>query len=219
MPKDAENAAKVCRETPYNEENADLYTLQYAASWIDSEDGMGSTVYSLNGILNADRSFQSDALEMKTSYAPIAVDPINVKEGTFRISDRFGFTDAGSDFTVSYSVSNGTVGVVDISSLKAGEFMDVKLDYGAVDASSDVFVTVTVKYANKPAWGRDGYDGTISSVQYDVTGNTAPVKNGGSTDVSGQALNLDMFRAPAITAVNTDLAKGIIYIQLRFRGI
>ena len=212
VPKDAENAAKVCRETPYNEENADLYTLQYAASWIDSEDRMGSTVYSLNGILNADRSFQSDALEMKTSYAPIAVEPINVKEGTFRISDRFGFTDAGSDFTVSYSVSNGTVGVVDISSLKAGEFMDVKLDYGAVDASSDVFVTVTVKYANKPAWGRDGYDGTISSVQYDVTGNTAPVKNGGSTDVSGQALSLDMFRAPAITAVNTDLAKGIIYI-------
>ncbi len=214
VPKDGKNAVKICRETPYSAENADLYELRYAASWIsdDPVEAIGRGVYSLNGLLNADRTFQSDALEMKNAYAPVSVEPVNVKEGEFRISNRFGFTDAGSKFTVSYEVTGGASGTVDISSLKAGETVDVKLDYGAVNASSDVFVKISVKYAQKPSWARDEYDGTLFSAQYDVTGNSAPVKNGSSTDVSGEALTLEMFRAPDIKTVNTDLAKGIIYV-------
>lgn len=214
VPKDSKNAVQVCKDTPYNADNADLYELKYAASWVSDEESAAALLgmYSLNGILKADRSFQSDALEMKTSYAPIHVEPVNVKDGTFRISNRFGFTDAGSKFTVSYSVSNGVSGNIDISSLKAGQTLDVTLDYGKVDTSADVFVTVSVKYNEVPAWARDGYDGTLFSVQYDVTGNSAPVKNGGSTDVSGSALTLDIFRAPDISTINTDLANGTIYV-------
>lgn len=219
VPKDKKNAVKVCRETPYNDKNANLYQLEYASSWDSySDDGEAIAVskYSLNGILNADRSVQSDALELKNAYAQIYVEPIDIASGKFNITNRHCFTSVNDkNIVVSYQVTDGTKvvkeGNVTGIKLAPGESKELVLDYGTVP-SGDAFVTVTVSYAKAPSWATKGFDKIISSVQYDINNNTKPVKNGSSTEISGPAFVLDSFRAPIVNSINTDVANGIFYI-------
>ncbi len=219
LPIDSENALSVVRDTPYSS-NPELYQLTYAASWTGfetSEEQVALGKYSLSGIVNADRTLQSDALQFKNAYAPISVTPDDVKSGLFTVKNRNTFKTFEDNYEITYEVFSGTqsvkTGVVSGLTLAAGEEKQITLDYGSIN-SGDWFVTVTVKYLTTPTWAVDidGYDMIVSEAQYDINGNTSPVKGGGETSVSGQALTLNEFRAPVVQTSAIELASGKVYI-------
>ena len=166
VPKDSENRVEIVKNTPY-ETNPELYELQYAASWSDYEDSSSAlevNKYSINGIVNADRSMQSDAYELKNVYSAIRITPVDVRAGRFNVSNQNNFTSFEGNYIISYEVSSGgqvvKSGTADGLTLAAGEQKEINLDYGTV-GSTDYYVTITVKYAQNPSWCSESFDGII----------------------------------------------------------
>lgn len=218
VPKDSENRVEIVKNTPY-ETNPELYELQYAASWSDYEDSSSAlevNKYSINGIVNADRSMQSDAYELKNVYSAIRITPVDVRAGRFNVSNQNNFTSFEGNYIISYEVSSGgqvvKSGTVDGLTLAAGEQKEINLDYGTV-GSTDYYVTITVKYAQNPSWCSESFDGIIFEKQYDITDNSVPVKNGSTADTTGGDFTVTEFIAPTITTLNSELAKGNIVIS------
>ena len=218
-PIDKENAVTVIKDTPYTT-NPELYELTYAASWDTyekPEDQIANSKYSLSGIVNADRTVQSDAEQFKVSYSPISITPNDLKAGTFTVKNRNTFKNFEDNYEISYELFAGTQsvkkGTVSGLKLAAGEKKQITLDYGAV-GSGDYFVTVTVKYQKAPAWAAEisDYDSIVSEVQYDINKYTSPIKGGGEAVTTGQDFTLSEFRAPVVQTSAIELALGKIYI-------
>ena len=194
--------------------------LQYPASWIQDKTLSDAVVMALSGLIGSDGTWQSDAYELQQAYAAIGVSPLDLKAGTFRVINRNAFTAFEDVYTLSYEVvRNGKTvvrsGTVDGLTLQPGETKTITLDYGTYGKDADYFVTVTVSYKEKPTWADDGYDGVVSSVQYDLTGNTKPVKN--NTEAVSEKGGFDIleFIAPVVDATDTGLAAGRIYVTNR----
>ena len=218
VPKDSANKVETIQNNPY-ETNPDLYELQYAASWGDYEndsDAVKTSKYSLNGLLNADRTMQSDAYEFKNAYASIYVSPIDIAVGKFQVSNRNCFTAFENNYLIEYEVFNGSQsikkGMVEGLTLSPGESKEISIDYGTI-GTAEYYVSITVKYMNKPVWATDDYDLIVFDKQYDITGNTVPVKSGAETSTSGDAFTITEFVAPTIETMNSELAKGNVFVS------
>lgn len=194
--------------------------LQYPASWIQDKTVSDAVVMALSGLIGSDGNWQSDAYELQKAYAAIGVTPLNLKAGTFRVVNRNAFVAFEDAYTLSYEVvRNGKTvvksGTVNGLTLQPGETKTITLDYGTYGADADYFVNVTVSYKEKPVWADADYDGIVSSVQYDLTGNTKPVKNNTEAVSNQGAFDIQEFIAPVVDATETGIAAGRIYVTNR----
>jgi beta-galactosidase len=78
-PIQSENIIETLKTTPRSS-NPELYELTYSGSWGES---VSDSWQGLAGIMNADRTPQSDAEEFKRAFSPIYIKDINVKTENF----------------------------------------------------------------------------------------------------------------------------------------
>ncbi|MBS5736821.1 MAG: DUF4981 domain-containing protein [Clostridiales bacterium] len=200
--------------------NNDAAQGGFLANWVDYATTDGTNLlYSsdledgylaLKGILNADRTLQSDAEEFKRAYSPIDIEEVNASEGTFRVTNKNLFTSLENNYVISYEIYAGTelVGQGDVTGLTAapGESAEFSVPYGNLQANTEYFVDFTVKYANRPVWAESD-DIIVTSEQFEITAFATTPKTSES-DTSGAAFNVSSFAIPDVTTSAVNIARG-----------
>ena len=196
----------------------------FLSNWIDNATKSGdSLVYSsdssdgylaLKGILNADRTLQSDAEEFRRAYSPVAISAVNASAGTFRVTNRNLFTSL-DNYKISYAVyaGNNKVSEGDVTGLNVapGASAEFTVPYGSLQANTEYFVDFTVKYATSPVWA-DGKDVTVTTEQFEITAFATTPKTSVS-NTSGTAFNATSFAIPNVTTSAVNAALGEFYFD------
>ena len=212
-PTATENVRSVYSETPVSS-NPDLYTLTYG-SW--AEESINSGFNGLSGILNGDRSLQSDAEEFRRAYSPIYITAKSVSTSglTFSVENRNVFTNYQDNYVIEYSISEGysvvANGTVDGLTLEAGEKKDFTVDFANFAANTEYFIDFTVKYKQTPSWAENN-DKIVTTVQFDITSFTTMPKTA-TSNTSGSAFAITNFVKPEVYTTPVEAAQGIFYIS------
>ncbi len=215
-PVNTAEASQTLQATPYNEENADNYRLTYMgwSTVVPSVEGHRA----LSGVLSADRSLQSDALELRNALSPIYVVAEDAATGTFRVTNRNSFTDFASTYVLAYEVTDGKSviksGTVSDLDVKPGASETFKVDLGVDVASGNYYINFTVKYKTAPSWAENN-DFLVFSKQISLTADTTVEKDGTVQNHTGEALNLSIFQAPEVYLSAYTLSKGQLYVTNR----
>ena len=211
-PIQTENIADTLKNTPRSA-NPELYQLTYSGSWGES---IGDGWSGLAGIMNADRTPQSDAAEFKRAFSPIYVNAIDTKLGSFSVTNRNANLNFEDNYVIEYAISaedkQVSTGTVDGITLNPGETKNFNISYGTLNPNTEYFVDITVKYKNKPVWA-DSEDVIVSSMQYDITGFDVMPKTSGESNTSGSALSVTIFDKPQIYTSAIDIATGKFYFS------
>lgn len=204
--------------------NNDAAQGGFLANWIDNATMSGnSLVYdtetsdgylALKGILNADRTLQSDAEEFRRAYSPIKITAVNASNGSFKVTNSNLFTSL-DNYKISYEIYAGNVkvseGDVTGLSVAAGGSAEFTVPYGSLTANTEYFVDFTVKYATAPSWA-DGKDVTVTSEQFEITAfDTTPKTS--TSNTSGTAFTATSFTIPEVTTSAVNAARGEFYFN------
>lgn len=186
-------------------ENPELYQLTYSGSWGEP---IASGYSSLKGILNADRTLQSDAEEFRKAYAPVYVTPEDLSAGIFNITNRYNFNSiASTDFVIEYELmANDQVvltGTVSDIELAPGQSTTFKVDYGTQTENTEYFINIKVTYT--PDWA-NGEEVVMSSTQYEITEFKVMPKATPVTP-SGAAFDYTFFVTPEVYTTAYDIVK------------
>ncbi|MBQ7015038.1 MAG: DUF4981 domain-containing protein [Clostridia bacterium] len=210
-PKDAENASNILKEKPYAS-NSGEYQLTYSGSWGES---LSDSYKGLTGLLSATRIWQPEAYEFKNAFSPIAVSAVDVKSGTFSVTNKLDFTSFEDAYEIVYEIYKEaelvTSGKVADLSIAPGETVEFTIDYGTLESNVDYFVDIKVVELNETKWS-DITEGVVASWQYDITGfEVIPLVGGEETEL-GDALTVTIVEKPTIMTTLLDIAQGYFYI-------
>ncbi len=212
-PTDPINASFVLRETPYSE-YPELYTLSWPGTWGES---VSDGIVGLSGILNADRTVQSDAYELKNAYSPIKITEVDLKTLTFTAENRNSFINFEDNYEIKYEiladtdvVSEGTVSGL---TLEPGETKEFSIDSKLVtlDGNKEYFLNLYVVTKTTEDW-TDTLSGNVFFEQYDVTGFDTMPKTGAVKSDAGDPLTVTIVQKPSIEATILDIVSGDFYI-------
>lgn len=192
----------------------------FLANWIDYAVKEGDNlVYSpdlsdgylaLKGILNADRTLQSDAEEFRRAYSPISISAVDVANGRFKVTNRSLFTPLENNYIINYEIYAGNEKVAsgEVSGLTAapGESSEFSVSYGSLNANTEYFVDFTVKYANRPVWAETD-DIIVTSSQFEITSFATTPKTS-EANTSGNAFTASSFAVPKVTTSAVNAALG-----------
>ncbi len=181
--------------------------LTYSGSWNEE---ISSGYIGLRGILSADRTVQSDAVEFGNAYSPVYVKPIDLYSGKFTVFNRYDFTTVNSsDYEIRYELFMGAdsvkTGTLLFEELAPHTSCDVTIDYGTLRANTEYFVTVEVVYKNKPVWASDA-EQIMSSVQYEIT-DYAVMPKTVKVNPTGAAFVSSTFYTPDVSSSAVDIIK------------
>jgi len=184
--------------------NPELYHLTYSGSWGETVT-MGNV--GLKGILNADRTLQSDAEEFRRAYAPVYVTVEDAAAGIFTVTNRYDFrTISTDDYVIEYELVAGTetvlTGKVSGIELAAKESAQFTVDYGTLEADTEYFLNVSVTHT--PDWA-DG-EVLMSSMQFEITDYEVMPKSTEVTPV-GNAFEYTFFTKPEVYTTAYDIVK------------
>lgn len=197
----------------------------FLANWVDYsvKDG-DELVYSsdlddgylaLKGILNSDRTLQSDAKEFKRAYSPIKIEAVNASVGKFKVTNKNLFTSLENNYVISYEIYEGSTKVAsgDVTGLTAapGQSAEFTVPYGGLKANTEYFVDFTVKYANRPVWA-DSDEVKVTAEQFEITAFKTTPKTS-SSDTSGAAFSASSFTIPEVTTTAVNAAKGEFFFS------
>ena len=209
-PTASENKRETFKGSPRSS-NPDLYQLTYSGSWGES---VASGYVGLSGILNADRTLQSDAEELKRAYSPVYIGASDLANGKFTIQNRNNFKNIQDNYIIEYTISTAagevSKGTVEGLQLDPGQKTEITIDYGSLAANTEYFIDFTVRYKTAPDWADS--DLVVTTKQFDIT-EFASMPKTGDTNTSGGAFTLTMFAKPDVTTSAIDAATGVFYFS------
>lgn len=213
-PSDVSAVRDTFKNSPYSA-NAGLYQLTYSGTGAWGEDKTDKIdVQALSGIVSADRTPQSDAMEIRRAYSPVMITPENLAAGTFKVENRNMFRNFEDNYIIEYVISKGaeevTRGTVDGLAVAAGQSASFTVSYGAFEANAEYFIDFTVKYKNTPAFG--SADTVVTAEQFDITAMASMPKTSSSA-VTGPAFATTVFVTPEIKTSAVDAAQGVFYVS------
>ncbi len=119
--------------------------------------GLGGRTY---GIVWPDRSVQPELYQVKKSAQPIAVLPVDLKNGVVKLINRHRFTNLDK-FDLVWEVMRGGEpvenGKLNIS-LDPEESMEVKIPYSRLKSSGELILTLSFRLKEKCNWATEGHE-------------------------------------------------------------
>ena len=122
------------------------------------------------GVVFSDRNWKPQYPELKRVYQWISVTPIDFSKQTFKIKNRYQFTNLDS-LNASWTLSeNGKVvasGPLVVGDLKPGQEKQIKIPYTYnKKAGSEYFVRVSFELKNSNIWAQKGYE--VAGIQMEL---------------------------------------------------
>ena len=210
-PSDPINASFVLSETPYKD-YPELYALTTPGNWGESvSDGTAG----LTGVINADRSIQSDAYEVKNAYSPIKITEVDIAAGKFIAENRNSFINFEDNYEIKYEIVAGTEvvsnGSVSGITLNPGESKEFSVSYGSMKKDTEYFLNLYVVSKSSEDWTNAVSDNVFFE-QYDITGFDTMPKTGAVKSDAGDALNITIVQKPSVDATILDILAGDFYV-------
>ncbi|MBQ6051874.1 MAG: RICIN domain-containing protein [Clostridia bacterium] len=210
-PTDSANSSVILSETPYSK-YPELYTLSWPGTW--GENVSDGTV-ALSGVINADRSVQSDGYEIKNAYSPIKITATDLAAGKFTVENKNCFINFEDNYEIRYEILAGTEtvssGKISGITLEPGETKEFSVNYGSFNANTEYFLNIYVDSLSDYDW-KDALSGNVFFKQYDLTGFATMPKTGAVKSDNGDALTLTIIQKPSIDATVLDIASGDFYV-------
>ena len=211
-PTDSANAKVILSETPYAD-YPELYTLSWPGTWGEN---ISDGTIGLSGVINADRSIQSDAYEIKNAYSPIRIDVIDLSAGKFAATNKNSFINFEDNYQIKYEIVSGTDvvsnGTVSGLTIESGETKEFTVNYGSIPANTEYFLNIYVVDSSAHDW-TDALSGNVYFKQYDITGFETMPKTGAVKSDFGDALNVTIIQKPSIEATVLDIVQGDFYVS------
>lgn len=145
----------------------------------------------MDGCINADRSMQPEAWQLKKSHQPVRVRALSLEEGRFRIENRHHFTDL-NQLECRWSLwEDDRIAHQDILDLQLapGEAADIRIPYAATtDVASHTSVRMVVSFhqRNESPWAEAGYEVAFDEFEWPwkAGSSSAPQKAPGAVHVA-----------------------------------
>jgi len=210
-PTDPINASFVLSETPYAD-YPELYSLTWAGNWGES---ISDGTVGLSGVLNADRTAQSDAYEIKNAYSPIKITEADLAAGKFTAENRNSFINFEDNYEIKYEIVEGTKvvsnGTVSGITLNPGESKEFTVNYGSFNKDTEYFLNLYVVSKSSSDW-TNALSGNVFFEQYDITGFETMPKTGAVKSDAGDSLTVTIVQKPSIDATLLDIVAGDFYV-------
>ncbi|MGC9397792.1 MAG: glycoside hydrolase family 2 TIM barrel-domain containing protein [Anaerolineae bacterium] len=119
--------------------------------------------FCLNGVVDPDRRPHPGAWEMKKHYEPIAIEAVDLTEGTFRLTNRYAFRNLSHVrglWTVKTEGETLAAGSLPPLDAGPGECVTVQLPLAEVEMPTDRDVILTLRFvlAEATAWAEAGHE-------------------------------------------------------------
>jgi len=166
------------------DENGTVY-YQYGGDWGDEKiKNRGN--FSLNGLLQSDRSWTPKLAEVKKCYEPFFVKPVALEKGTFEVRNRYnqlGMKGYKADWELRENGSVIQTGTLDNFTARPEEkqTFTVPFDAAKCKAGNEYYLKIVFKTKSDSKWAKAGHEITFSEFKLKgeyaeavQTANTAP---------------------------------------------
>lgn len=126
-----------------------------------------------NGIVTPDRQVTPKLIEVKKVYQYIKFKPIDLKNGTVELKNRYDFLSL-NQFDLQWQLTkDGNIiesGVLPLPDVAPNKDVEIAVPYKTTpDAAAEYFITLFVRLKNNCVWGEAGHE--VASEQFLLTGN------------------------------------------------
>lgn len=126
--------------------------------------------FCINGIVTPDRQITPKLLEVKKVYQYIKFEPIDLKKGKIRVTNKYDFLNLDR-FELHWEViKNGQKvqsGTAKFGDVKPNHSVEVTLPYRNIDTHHEFFVNLDIRLKDKTLWAEAGH--TVASEQFALT--------------------------------------------------
>jgi beta-galactosidase len=138
---------------PYRKTSGQDQFIAYGGWWEEAKGIHHDGNFCMNGLVSAEQKPHPGLYAMKHHYKHVKVEPVNLEEGTFRITNRYYFTPLDEKLAARWMLKrNGKTiqtGVIEDLNIQPGESKTVELEYPALPGGEGVEYFVDFKFVTQ----------------------------------------------------------------------